>query len=74
MTMSGYKYRKLVHGLCLRKVPAESAQTRSISLIHQANDVYSGGSETELSQRSWIQMIIHKNGILAANKDCMQFL
>ena len=47
--MSGYKYLKLVHGLLCHKVPAESVETRWTYVIHHANDVCSGGSETEMS-------------------------
>jgi len=71
---SGYKYLKLVHGFLCFKLLAESVETRWTYVIHHANDMYSGGSETEMSRTSWIQMIIHKNGILAANRDGMNFL
>jgi hypothetical protein len=56
---SGYKYLKLVHGVLCRKLPAESVETRWTYVIDHVNDVYSGGSETEISRRSWIQMILH---------------
>jgi hypothetical protein len=72
--MSGYKYLKLVHQFLYSKLPAESAETRGIYLTHHANDVYCCGSETEISRRSWIAMIIHSHSILAGNNDCMQFL
>jgi hypothetical protein len=72
--MSGYKYLKLAHGFSCRKFPAKSAEMRWTYIIHHANDMYSGGSETEISRRSWIQTTIHRNYILAANKDCMHFL
>jgi len=72
--MSGYKYLKLVHGILCRKLPPKSAETRSTYVIHHANDMYSGGSETEMSRRSLIRMIIHRYGILATNKDSMHFL
>jgi len=68
---SGYKYLKLVHGLLCGKMPAESSAMRWTHVIHHSNDVYSGGSETEMSQRFWIRMIIHRNGILAAKKGSM---
>ena len=71
---SGYKYLKLVHGVLCRKLPAESVETRCTYVINQVNDVYSGGSETEISRRSWIQMKLHRNCILAANRGCMHFL
>jgi len=72
--MSGYKYQKLLDGLLCGEVPAESAETRWTYVIHNANDVYSGGSETEMSGRYSIQMLIHRNGLLAATKDCMDFM
>ena len=56
---SAYKYLKLVRGFLYGKLPAESAEMRWTYIIHDANDVYSGGSETGMSRRSWIQMIIH---------------
>jgi len=74
VTTSGYKYRKLVCRLLFCEGPAESAKMWWIYVIRHPNDMYSGGSETEISQRSWIQKIIHRNGILAANIDCMQCL
>ena len=74
MRTSGIKYQKLVHGLFGAKLIAESAETRWAYVSHNANDMYSAGSETEMSRRFWIQMIIHRNGILAAKKDCMDFL
>jgi len=71
---SGYKYLKLMHRFLCGKLPAESTETRWTYVIHHANDMYSGGSETEMSRRFWIQIIIHKHSILAANKDCMHFM
>jgi len=56
---SGYKYLKLVHGGLCGKLPAERVETRWTYIIDHVNDVYSGGSETEISRRSWIQMIFH---------------
>ena len=46
---SGYKYLKLVHEVLCRKLPAESVETRWSCIIDQVNDMYSGGSETEIS-------------------------
>jgi len=74
MRTLGYKYLKLVRRFLCGKLPAESADMRWTYIIHHANDVYSGGSETEMSGRFRIQMIIHRNGILAAKKDCMDFM
>ena len=71
---SGYKYIQLVHGFLCGKLLAESAEMRCTYVIHYANDVYSGGSETVMSQRFWIRMIIHRNGILAAKEDCIYFM
>jgi len=70
----GYKYLKLVHGFLCRKLLADSAEMQWTYVIHHANDMYSGGLETEMSRRFWIRMIIHRNGILAARKDCMDFM
>jgi hypothetical protein len=53
----GYKYQKLVHEFLCHQLPAESVETRWSNFIYQLNDVYSGGSETEMSPRSWIQII-----------------
>jgi len=69
-----YKYLKLVNGCLCGKLLAESAEMRWTYVIHHANNVYSGGSETEMSRRFWIQMIIHRHCILAAKKDCMDFM
>jgi len=66
----GYKYLQLVNGCLCRELPAESADTQWTYLNHHANDVYSGGSEPEMSQRSWIQTIIQRHGILSANNEC----
>jgi len=71
---SHYKYQKLVHGLLSGKLPAESAEMRWTSVIQHANYVYGGGSETEMSRRFRIRMIIHRNGILAAKNDSMDFM
>jgi len=71
---SHYKYQKLVHGFSCGKLPAESTEMRWTYLIQHANDIHSGGSETEMSQRFRIQMIIHSNHILTAKKDCMDFM
>jgi len=70
----GYKYPELVHGFLCRELSAESAETQWIYVSHHANAMYCGCSETEISQRSLIPIMIHRNGILAANNDCMQFL
>ena len=56
------------------KLPAESAEMPWTYVILHSNDVNSGGSETEMSRRFWIQMILHRNGILAAKQDCMDFM
>ena len=71
---SGYKYLKLVHGLFCCKLPIKSAEMSWTYVIHHADDVYSGGSETEMSRRFGIRMIIHTNCILAARNDCMDFM
>jgi len=52
--MSHYKCLKLVHGFLCGKLPAKSAEMRWTYVIHHANDVYGGGSETEMSRRFWI--------------------
>jgi hypothetical protein len=72
--MSGYKYLILVLGFLCHKLPAESVEMRLCCVIFHVNDVYSGGSETEISRRSWIEMILPKNRILAINRGCMHFL
>ena len=74
MRTSHYKYQKLVHVCLCGKLPAESAEMRWTYVIYHTNDVYSGGSETEMSRRFWIRMMIHRNRILAAKNDCMDFM
>ena len=71
---SGYTFLNLMHGFLCRKLLAESNEMRCTYIIHHANVVYSGDSETEMSRRSWIEMIIHRNGILATNRDCLHCL
>jgi hypothetical protein len=71
---SGYTYVQLVHGDFCLELPAESAETQLTYVIHHTNDMYSGGFEPEISQRSWIQMILHRNGILAANENSMHII
>jgi hypothetical protein len=71
--MSGYKYLKLVHGFLRRKLPAERVEMRWSYVIIYVKDVNSGGSETEMSRRSRIQMILYRTCILAANRGCMHF-
>jgi len=65
---------KLVDGSVCHKLPAENAKMRWSYIIYWTDDVNSGGSETERPQCFWMQMIIHGNGILAVNNDCMNFL
>lgn len=71
--MTYYKGLQPVHGFLCGKLPAECAETQWTSVIHHTKDVCGGTLETEMSRRSRIQMIIHSNVILAANKDCMHF-
>jgi len=74
MRMLQYTYLKLAHGFLWSKLLAESAETRWTYVISHANDMYGGGSETGMSRRFWIRMIIHRNGIPAAKQDCMDFM
>jgi hypothetical protein len=46
---SGYKYVKLVHGVLCRELLAKSVEMRWHYVIKHVNDMYSGGSETEIS-------------------------
>jgi len=71
---SGYKYLKLMQGLLCGKLSAESADMRCAYVIDYANDLYSGGSETEMSRRYWIQMTIYSSTILAPKIDCMHLM
>jgi hypothetical protein len=71
---SGYKYLKLVHGVLCRKVPAETVEMQWTYVTDHVNDVNSGGSEAEISRRSWIQIILHRHCILAANRGYMLYL
>jgi len=64
---AGYKYLKLVHGVLCRELPAKSVETRWTYVINNVNNMYCVGSETVISRRSSIQMILHRNCILAAN-------
>jgi hypothetical protein len=72
--MSCNEYLNLVYRFLCHKLLAESVGTQWSYVIHHVTDVYSGGSEAEISQRSWIQMILHRHCILAANRGCMHFL
>ena len=46
---SGNKYLQLVHGFVCGELPAGRAEMRWSYIIYYAYDVYSGGSETEMS-------------------------
>jgi len=70
----GYKYLKLVHAFGYHKLLAKSTEMQWIYVIHVGNHVDTGGSDTEMSPRSWIQTIIYRNCLLAANTDSMQCL
>jgi len=67
---SSNKFQNLVHLFLGGKLPAERAEMRWTYVIHHGNDIYRGGSETEMSRRFWIRMTIHRNGILAPKKNC----
>jgi hypothetical protein len=67
--MLGSTCLKLVDGSVYCNLPAENAKRLQSYVIYQTDDVYSGGSETERLQSIWIQMILARNGILAANND-----
>ena len=69
-----YKYLKSLHGFLCGELPAESAESRWTYIIDHATDVNIGGSGTEMTRRFQIRMIIHRNGILAAKNDCMDFM
>jgi hypothetical protein len=68
VTMSGYKYLKRVYGLFCCKSPAESIELRWSYINNHVNDVYSGGSESQICRRSSIHISLHRHGILAANR------
>ena len=44
-----YKYVKPVHGSLRGKLQGKSAEMRWTYIIHHAKDVYSDGSDTEMS-------------------------
>jgi hypothetical protein len=46
---SGYKYLKRLRGLLCHKLTAERVETELSYLINHVNDVYSCGSETEMT-------------------------
>jgi len=71
---SRYKYLKPVHACLCGKLLAESTEMAWTYVIHHANDMYGGGSETEMSRKFWIRMMIHRNRILAAKNDCIDFI
>jgi len=71
---SRYEYLKLEHAFLCSKLPTESAEMRWTWVIHHANDVYSGGSETGMSRRFWIPIILNRNGILAAKIKCIDYM
>jgi len=59
MQTTGYKGLQPVLRFLCGKLPAECAETQWTSVMHLTKDVYSGDLETGMSQRSWIQIIIH---------------
>jgi len=69
-----YPYLKLVHACLCVKFPAECADMRWTYVIHHANDVDSGASETKMSRRFWIRMMIHSNSTLGAKNGSMDFM
>jgi len=71
---SRYKYLELVHGCLCGILPAGSAEMRWTYVMHHANNVYSDGSETGMTQRFWNRMMIRTNGILAAKADGVDFM
>jgi len=70
----GNIYLKLAERFVYRKLPAKSAATQWTYVIHGSDDVDCSGSETEMSRSFWMQMIIRRNNILDANKDCMHLV
>jgi len=70
---SGYKYLKLVHGSLCHEWLAKRVVTRWSYFVYHANNVCSGGSETEMCRRSWIQIIVSRNYVLATNRNSVHF-
>ena len=70
----GNIYLKQVDSFSYCKLPAESAEMHWMDAISRLDDMHSGGSETEMSQSLWMQMIIHRNLTLAVNNDCMNIV
>jgi len=71
--MSGYIYRKPGDGSVCPQSVADCADTRWAYHIHRADIVYSRGSCTDRRWSSWMEIIIHRNNVLAVNHDCMYY-
>jgi len=66
---SGSMCLKLPDGSVCINILAESAKTRRSYIIFQTDHLMSCGLEAERSRCFWIQMIMHRNCILAVNND-----
>lgn len=74
MRTLGNIYLKLLNGVLCHKLQAAAVETRGIYVIHHSDEVYSGGPETERSRSFWMQIIMCRNSILAANIDDIDFV
>jgi hypothetical protein len=69
--MLDYIYLKLVDRCLCHILWAESAETRWTTVIPHSDNMYGSGPETERSRCFWMQMMMCRHSILAANNDWM---
>jgi len=72
--MLGSRCIQLVDGSVCCKLLAESADTPWSYVIDRTDDMNSGGLNTERTECFWMQVIIHRNGMLAVNNHCMKIV
>jgi hypothetical protein len=65
---------KLVHGPESPDLRTESGEMGYSYVSYQTDDIYCSSSETVSLQFIWMEMIILRNCILAADSDCMNML
>lgn len=68
---SADKCVKLVNGYSCHKLQAESAETSWTYVINCSDDVFSGGLKNAKFGSFWMDMIIHRNDMLAVTIDCI---
>jgi hypothetical protein len=68
-----YIYNKIVDASTCSKLPTEINGMLLSCDIHCSESVHNSGSAMELPRRFSMQMIMHRNDILALNNDYMLF-